>query len=476
MSIYGTIPSDLMKGLCDSAVLGMDVTDDKLREYIEMFKEYSEASAIVVNYHQLELAMELCEGTNIEPCPAIAYPPFCGLPTELKVSQAKYAVEKYNVPYVLFIIDHTKFAEGKYEELKNDMAAVVKAVDKRAIVMAMPDFAFWSEEECVELAKIVKDAGIDIIKSSGGLGRVESPKKIARVVKELENKIKVMGTSGITNLEELLDMVDANPDKLAISRSAFFDVYEEVHSLEKVRLTKEELANKIEGLVWHPTIKEIEVIEYLKKAKEIGLYGVSVDPRWVPLASKVLDGSNTKVITRINYPLGELITDLKVEEIEWVINNGSEDIEIQTVLNVSAFKSGKEEDVKNELKKIIEAAKGHFISLILQVSLLTSEEISGICEICKENKVCCIEPRHGFFRFSSDGSIINADKVNYLEIRKLKELVGDEVLVKATGAMKTVASCLVPLANGAVRVTTPDALNVIENYDVLVGKLNKYNK
>ena len=106
MAIYGVVDKDLLKGIVDSAVVGMDVTDDKLREYIERFKEYPETSVVVVNYYQGKLAMELCKGSHVEPCLVIAYPPLASVPTEIKVRQAKYAVEELGVPNILFTIDH----------------------------------------------------------------------------------------------------------------------------------------------------------------------------------------------------------------------------------------------------------------------------------------------------------------------------------------------------------------------------------
>lgn len=474
MKMYGTIHENLMKELCDSACLGPDVTEEKLKEYIERFKEYPETSAVVVNYHQLGLAMELSKGSHVEICPVIAYPPFCSVPTEFKVAQAKLAVEKYNVPFVLLTFEHSKFADGKYDEVKKDLEAVVQAVNKRAKVIVLGDFVFWTEEQIVEIVKIMRDAGVDIIKSTGGLGRAESPQKVAKAVETAEGQIKVMGTSAITNLEECLDMVDANPDKLAISRAAFFDVYEEVHALEKVRLTKEELAGNVIGMVWHPTIKEGEVKSYLTKAVEYGLYGVSVDPRWVPLAKETIGNCKTKIIARLDYPFGDSATELKVSELEWIIKNGTADMEIQTAFNVSAFNSGKYEYVRNELEKLVETVKGHKISVILQTPLLSKEGIVAACAMCAACGVSYVEPRHGFFRFTADGAKINADKINYTEIRNLKKIAGNTIEVKATGAVDRVAAALVPLANGAVKVTTPDAFKTLDNYEVLVQRIEKY--
>jgi deoxyribose-phosphate aldolase len=476
MAIYKTINPKLMKGIVDSAAVGMDVTDERLRDIIEQFKQYPEASVVVVNFHQAELAIKLCRGSHVAPCIAIAYPPFCSLPTELKVFQAKYAVEELGAPHVLFTIDHAKFTDNRFDEVKNDIAAIVKVVNHRASVIVMPDFAHWTPDECVHLAEIIRDAGADLIKSTGGMGRAELPEKIAKVVQAVKGSIAVMGTSAIRNLDDVLNMLDAKPDKLAISRDGFFQTFEEVRALERVRLTKKELAHNVEGIIWHPRISETKVRQYLKEAKQADLYGVSVDPRWVPLATEVLTGNGTKVIARVSYPLGNTPTVPKVAEVEWVVKNGSPNLEIQTALNTSAFKSGHYDYVREELDALVKAANGRPLSVILQTPLLSQAEVAAACLMCIACSVSYIEPIHGFLKFSPDGSIITADKVNYLDVRLMKKIVGDKIGIKATGAVSHVIDALVLLSNGAKRITTPEAVSMLANYDTLVSRLEPYGK
>ncbi|MBN1487359.1 MAG: hypothetical protein JW981_06915 [Anaerolineae bacterium] len=476
MAIYGTVDPEFMKGIVDSAVVGMDVTDDLLRETIERFKLYPETSVVVVNFYQAKLAMELCAGSHVEPCIAIAYPPLCSIPTELKVEHAKYAVEELGVPNVLFTIDHAKFADGKFDEVKAEIAAVVEVVNHRAEVIVMPDYAHWTPDECIHLAEIIRDAGGDLIKSTGGMGRAELPEKIDAVVKAVDGSIRVMGTSAIRNLDDVLNMLDANPDKLAISRAGFFLSLDEVHALEKVRLTKAELARHFEGLVWHPTITEAEVEAYLKDAKAAGLYGVSVDPRWVPLAKTVLEGSETKVISRVDYPLGITPKDLKASEVAWVVKNGPSNIEIQTVMNTAAFKSGQYDYVREELDALVKAAGGRPLSVIIQAPLLSQAEVAAACMMCAACGVAYAEPVHGFGKFSPDGKIITPDKIDYLAVRLMRQVVGDKMGVKVTGAVNRLIQALVLISNGAERITTPDASTLLEGYDALVERLKPFLK
>jgi deoxyribose-phosphate aldolase len=465
-----------MKGIVDSAVVGMDVTDERLRESIERFKEYPEASVVVVNFHQVKLAMELCAGSHVEPCIAIAYPPFCSIPTELKVSQARYAVEEMGAPHVLFTIDHSKFAEGRFDEVRDDIAAVVKAVDGRATVIVMPDYAHWTPDECVHLAELIRDGGANLIKSTGGMGRRELPEKIEKVVKAVKGSIAVMGTSAIRNLDDTLSMLAAKPDKIAISRVGFFTTLDEVHALEEVRLTKEQLAQRMEGLVWHPTIREQEVKDYLSEAKAAGLYGVSVDPRWVPLASKALSGSKTKVVARVDYPLGITPTAPKVEELAWVVDHGPDTMEVQAPLNTAAFKSGQYDYVREELDALVKAARGRPLSVILQTPLLSDAETAAACMMCVACGVSFVEPIHGFGKFSPDGSVITPDKVDYLDVRLMKKVVGAKAKIKATGAVDRLIQALVLMSNGAERLTTPRAAALLDGYDALVKKVAPFSK
>jgi deoxyribose-phosphate aldolase len=476
MSIYGIIDEKVLKGVVDSAAVGMDVTDDNLRAFIEQFKKYPETSVVVVNFYQAKLAIELCEGSQVQACIAIAYPPLCSVPTELKVSQARYAVEKLGVKHVLFTIDHSKFKEGKVSEVQSEIEEVVKAVNDRAEVIVMPDFSHWNLDDSVKLAKIISDAGGDIIKSTGGLGRKEDPKKIAAAVNAVNGSIKIMGTSAIRDLDDTLGMLDARPDKIAISRAGFFTTLDEIHVLEAVRLNKEELAGYLCGLVWHPTCTEADLHSYLEEAQKAKLYGVNVDPRWVPAAKEHLNGSDTKVISRVDTPFGISPKDLKVEELEWIIKNGPKDIEIQVAMNTAAFKSGQYEYVDEELSALVKIAGEVAISVILQTPLLTKDETVAAVMLCRACGVRAVEPIHGFGKFSEDGSVIYPEQLKKSDISLLKQIGGKSIKVRATGGIDRTIQVLSMIHGGAELLFVPNAVDLVDRYDALVERVSGYSK
>jgi len=476
MSVYGIIDEKVLKGIVDSAAVGMDVTDDDLRDFIERFKKYPETSVVVVNFYQAELAKKLCEGSHVEPCIAIAYPPLCAIPTELKVSQAKYAVEKLGIKHVLFTIDHSKFKEGKTKDVQSEIEEVVKVVNKRAKVIVMPDFSHWDVNDSVKLAKIISDAGGDIIKSTGGLGRKEDPEKISAAVNAVKGSIKVMGTSAIRDLNDTLNMMDAKPDKIAISRAGFFTTLDEIHVLEALRLRKEELSRYLCGLVWHPTYTEADLRSYLERAKEANLFGVSVDPRWVPVAKEYLEGSNTKVLSRVDTPFGISPIDLKIEELEWLKKNGPEDLEVQVAMNTAAFKSGKYEYVDEEISSLVKVAGTTPLSVIIQTPLLTKEETVAAVMLCRSCGVHAVEPIHGFGKFTEDGSVIYPEELKKLDIELLKRIGGKSIKVRGTGGIDRTIQILSMVHGGAELLVVPNAVDLIEGYDALVKRVSGYTK
>ncbi|NBF40343.1 MAG: hypothetical protein GVY14_07995 [Spirochaetes bacterium] len=474
MSIYGVIDPHVLAGIVDSAAVGMDITDEKLREYLERFKKYPETSVVVVNFYQARLAAEICAGSHVEVCIAIAYPPLCAVPTELKVQQARYAVEELGVKHVLFTIDHSRFREGLYDEVEAEVRAVVDVVGGRAEVIVMPDFTHWNEEDAARVSQIIAGAGGDMIKSTGGMGRREDPKKVAAAVKAVDGSIKVMGTSAIRNLDETLAMMDAKPDKIAISRAGFFTTLDEISMLETVRLSREDVARRLSGLIWHPTTTTQEVKEYLRAAADARLYGVSVDPRWLPLAASELHGSKTKTITRVDTPFGITPTDMKVEELAWVVKNGAADTEIQIAMNTAAFKSGNYTYVTEELDRLVEAADAHPISVILQTPLLSKEETVAAVMLCRAAGVAAVEPIHGFGKFTEDGTVIHPDPLRKSDIELLSQAAAGKLAVRATGGIQRLMQALTMIGSGAERLVLPNAVDILRQYDSLVERVSPY--
>ena len=62
------------------------------------------------------------------------------------------------------------------------------------------------------------------------------------------------------------------------------------------------------------------------------------------------------------------------------------------------------------------------------------------------------------------------------DIKLLKSIVGDKLGVKATGGVQRIIQALVMLNSGAERITLPNAVEILNEYETLVQRVAPYTK
>ncbi len=226
-----------------------------------------------------------------------------------------------------------------------------------------------------------------------------------------------------------------------------------------IKLSVEELAKRIDQtyLKIVPD-SEDEFIKFLLNAKKYRFASVAIYPAMIPLAREILKGTGVKITAAIGFPLGTVPIELKVLEVERAIKDGADEVEIDFVLNKGALKSGKIDEVREELKKIVEAAKGRIVKAIIEVPYLTKEEIKIACELAIEAGVHYIKTSTGFKGFHKWRPTTAED------VRFIKSIVGNRVKIKAAGGIRTAKQALEVIEAGADRIGTSSGVEIIEEY------------
>lgn len=199
----------------------------------------------------------------------------------------------------------------------------------------------------------------------------------------------------------------------------------------------------------HQNAKEEDIIKLCSEAKEFNFMSVCVNPDFVSLCAKELKGSDVKVCTVIGFPLGSNTTEVKVFETKDAIKNGASEIDM--VINVSALKDKKFDYVLNEIKEIKAACDGKLLKVILETCLLDNEEIIKACELSKEAGADFVKTSTGF---STAGATVEA-------VRIMRETVGPNMGVKASGGIRTRESLLAMVEAGANRIGTSSGTKII---------------
>lgn len=193
-----------------------------------------------------------------------------------------------------------------------------------------------------------------------------------------------------------------------------------------------------------------EVLRIIEEAKKYHFYSVCVNPVWVSLATEELKGEPVSVCTVIGFPLGASTTATKVFETEDAIKNGADEVDM--VISVGQLKSGDYEAVQNDIAGVVTAAKDRaLVKVILETCLLTDEEIVKACELAKAAGADFVKTSTGF---STGGADVN-------DVRLMRETVGPEMGVKASGGIHNEAQALAMVEAGASRLGTSASVAII---------------
>lgn len=182
------------------------------------------------------------------------------------------------------------------------------------------------------------------------------------------------------------------------------------------------------------------VIKTIDEAKAYDTASICLEPCWVELAAERLKESDVKVCTVIGFPLGATTSATKAFEAKEAVANGADEVDM--VLNIGALKSGDEDMVLKDMKAVREAVPSAVVKVILETCLLTDEEKKMACRLAKEAKLDFVKTSTGF----STGGATTAD------VQLMREAVGDEMGVKASGGIRTKETAKAMIEAGATRI------------------------
>lgn len=210
-----------------------------------------------------------------------------------------------------------------------------------------------------------------------------------------------------------------------------------------------EMARMIDHTLLKPEATADQITKLCKEAREYSFFSVCVNPGWVPLASKLLQGSVVKVCTVVGFPLGATSSTAKALEAAEVISQGAGEVDM--VLNVGALKSGQYDVVLEDVKAVAAACKGKaLLKVILETGLLTNEEKVKACELCKQAGADFVKTSTGF---GPGGATVE-------DIALMRKTVGPNMGVKASGGIRDYDTALAMAKAGASRIGASASVNI----------------
>ena len=155
---------------------------------------------------------------------------------------------------------------------------------------------------------------------------------------------------------------------------------------------------------------------------------------------RVPDGFGGEVVAVVAFPHGTTTPEAKAHEARLAVEAGA--TEVDMACNVSLLKSDEEDAYVHDVRAVVEAVPEVPVKAIIETGLLSDEEKRRSASLCVEAGAEYVKTCTGYA----------PGKATVEDVRLLKEAVGDDALIKASGAIRDAERAVCLLEAGASRI------------------------
>lgn len=216
---------------------------------------------------------------------------------------------------------------------------------------------------------------------------------------------------------------------------------------------KEKYARMIDHTNLHADATDADMKKLCDEARENHFRMVAINPAQVKRCKEFLKDTDVHVGAAIAFPLGQETLATKVYSVKDAIENGAD--EIDYVINITELKEGNYSYIEEEMRRVAEICRESSVisKVIFENCYLTKEEIKMVAQIAKKVKPDFIKTSTGF---GPSGAKVE-------DVALMKSIVGDDVLVKAAGGIRTYEQFMEMINAGASRIGTSNSLKIVEH-------------
>ncbi len=222
--------------------------------------------------------------------------------------------------------------------------------------------------------------------------------------------------------------------------------------------TSRDLAPYIDHTLLKPDATRDDLVKLCDEARTYGVATVCVNSSNVGLCSRLLQGSSTKPIAVVGFPLGAATTSAKVFETREAIRSGA--AEIDMVINIGQLKAHNSAYVECDIREVVQAAKPRPVKVILETGALDRDQKIIACALSKAAGAAFVKTSTGF----GPGGATAED------IALMRAVVGDDVGVKASGGVRTTADAQKMVEAGANRLGASASVAIVTGASAGAGK------
>lgn len=227
---------------------------------------------------------------------------------------------------------------------------------------------------------------------------------------------------------------------------------------EPPSLSPEALAAYFDHTQLHPAATPVQVDQLCEEAQAYGCAAACVHPIYAARVARALEGSDVTPCTVVGFPHGAHQPAVKAQEAERAVMGGARELDM--VLALGAVADGRYADAEADVRAVVTAARetGEAVDtyvpvkVILETALLTTAQIALACIVAKRAGADFVKTSTGFAAHGARAP----------DVALMRQMVGPDIGVKASGGVGSVADARRMLAHGASRIGASGSVAIIE--------------
>lgn len=219
---------------------------------------------------------------------------------------------------------------------------------------------------------------------------------------------------------------------------------------ELSRIDAARVAAHIQHTLISNCLTEARWEEHVGECLKFRFHAAMVPGSWVRKTAAALRGKSIRTASFIDFPHGTMTSAGKAFESERLVEEGAQEIDLMP--NVGFLLSGMEKEYFDDIRGVVEAARGIPVKIMLELPLLNAEQRERAVSLS-------IDAGVAYLKNASSGAVGVATPE---EIRYLRRLAPPSVRIKASGGIKTARQVKELLEAGADLVGTSAGVQIMK--------------
>ena len=199
---------------CDHTLLRVDCSAEEIHTLCDQAIRFNCASVCIPPCHVAGAKRYV--GGKMKICTVIGFPNGY-MTTAAKAFEAADAVRN-GADEIDMVINLSMVKDAAWSEVAKDIAAVRKATEGKLLKVII-ECCLLTEEEKLQLCRIVSDSGAEYIKTSTGFSTGGATREdVALMRANCPERVKVKAAGGISTLQDAEDFINLGAERLGTSR------------------------------------------------------------------------------------------------------------------------------------------------------------------------------------------------------------------------------------------------------------------